>query len=218
MKDWIKELVFSSSFSSILGIFVTAALTFFFTKKAQKSKQSTDICNLQLEKVFYPLYLMVYSKKADEINGKNLCVNLVNKKKRYYLYLPSDFVRIIERIEKETENNLISQETIKTCKTYIEYQYFKLRRELGYSSWFSINFGNKYGLYIFTKCAFCVLLSILVALFSILVVFGGELYQFSQDLFNYISYAIGIIGVAYIVIIFFYIAWCIYWFMRFKNR
>lgn len=216
MDEWIKDLLTSSSFGSMLGIFVTAALTFFFTKMAEKSKQSTEISTLLLEKVFYPLYLKVHNKRADEIDVKILYTNLVNKKRRYYLYLPNDFIRIVDRIEKEIKNNLDSKKTINTCKIYTEYQYIRLRRELGYTSWFSINLKNKYGLYVFFKCFLCFGLAIVVAFFSVLALFGGEIYQFSDELFFDIMIIIFIVGFINICIIVGYMYYSIYWYFRFK--
>lgn len=95
-----------------------------------------EIYTIELEKIYLPLFLLVNDKKIEDINFNNLLQNMNSKKRKYFLYLPLDFLKLINLLKKESFQGRITKNTKKLCKRHIEYEYIRLKRILGFPNKF----------------------------------------------------------------------------------
>lgn len=210
MLKLIREIIADSVFGSILAVVLTALLTYTFTQMANKKIKYLDVYSIQLKKIFLPLYLCVVNKKIKDIDKKLFYKNLITKKRQMYLYVPDNLSRIIERLERQIENENVSDHTIKLCKDYIEYKYFKLRNILGYSDRkFSVVKHNFFRTYNIIKI--CGYINISVQAIILAIVMIAEVAVYYNDFFELLTIIFAISAMINLVITILYIYFTIYW-------
>lgn len=193
MQEIIISFIQSESFKSLLGIVLTAVLTHFFTRKSDNKKQDISIRTLQLEKIYLPLYLYLNDKKIEEIDTRVLYENMLMKKRKYFLYLSNTYLFHLESIKNLNDNNGNKpSKTVRKCKLYINYEYTKLKRELGYP--YKSDFKNSYFLFYLIKLLFSFLNMVLLIIFAYIIIFGGHLYDKYGNLVNSLTYVVAIIA------------------------
>ena len=64
-REIIVSFIESDSFKTILSVILTAFLTYFVTRKTEDKKQNINIKVIQLEKIYLPLYSLLYNKKSN---------------------------------------------------------------------------------------------------------------------------------------------------------
>ena len=216
--DFIKDIIFSENFGSILGVFLTAVLTYLFTKWADRKKQFMDVYRVQLNKIFLPLYLYLHNKEVTGLNRQEYIDNLLIKRRKYYLYIPDEFHRIIDRIEKQWRSGNVSDAVLKGSKEYIDYQYYKLRKTLGYSdAGGGMLRMNSYTAYTVAKTIALVLVYLQLSLITILAIFGADFYNDWPDAYNVLTMALFVLIMLTLVVMVIYIYCEIIWLMKVKR-
>lgn len=134
--------------ASLISIIFTAILTYSITKKSEYKRKSLSIMDIQLHKIYLPLYVLL-DKDINFINVEKLVENMETKRKKYLLYLPNTFLYYTEQMRNELSDNQISQTTIKKCRQFVRFEYMRLRKNLGYP--YKVEFSNKYFIFYLLK-------------------------------------------------------------------
>jgi hypothetical protein len=217
MQEIIRFFIQSESFKSLLGIVLTAVLTYFFTRKSDNKKQDISIRKLQLEKIYLPLYLYLNDKRIEDINIRVLYENMLKKKRKYFLYLSNTYLFHLESIKKLNDNNSNKpSKTIIKCKLYINYEFTKLKRELGYP--YKSDFKNSYFMFYLIKLIFSFLNMVLLIIFAYIFIFGGHLYDKYGNLANSLTYVIAVIALFDFIVGISYICYQILLYEFIRNR
>lgn len=187
--DIIIEFLKADVVKSLIGIILTAVLTYIFTKKSEYKRKASQIMEIQLEKVYLPLYILVQKDNFSEADLVYLLKNMNMKRKKYFLYISNSYLFHCKRIEYELEHNCVSKNTVKRCKQFICFEYSRLKKELGFP--YKKEFGNSYFVYYMAKNIFNIINVFLVITILIWFMFGYELYKTEYDkVFSIIIYTI----------------------------
>lgn len=185
----IISIIQSDVFKSLFSIILTAVLTYFFTRKTDNKKHDMNIRIVQLEKIYLPLYYYLNDKNIDEIDTKLLYKNMLIKKRKYFLYLSNTFLFHLECIKNIDDNNSKkSKKIIKKCKSYISYEYIKLKKELGYP--YKSDFQNLYFVFYIIKLLFTFLNMVLMTILAFTIIFSSYLYDNYGNLDDILMYII----------------------------
>lgn len=199
MQKIIISFVQSELFKTLFGIVLTAVLTHFFTRKRDNKKQDTSIRAIQLEKIYLPLYLYIKDKDANEIDTKILYENMLTKKRKYFLYLSNTYLFHLKCIKNINDNKCKKSSTVvRKCKLYINYEYSKLKKELGYP--YKSDFKNSYFIFYLIKLLFTLLNMVLMMIFAFIIIFGSYLYDGYGNLADSLMYVVAIIALFDIIV------------------
>ncbi len=191
MEQILITFIQSDAFKSLLTIILTAVTTYFVTGKTNSNKYNINIKSLQLEKIYLPLHQYLWNKKDDEIDVKVLYENMLLKKRKYLLYLSETYLYYLKRIKSEIDNNNTNScQIVKKCRLYIDYEYSRLKRELGYP--YKNDFRNSYSIFYIVKIIFSVL-NVILALFFSSFILLGDIYFDNDILIKFIGYIVAVI-------------------------
>jgi hypothetical protein len=127
----IKSIISSNLFYTLISVFFTAYLTYYFTKKSKYNLNNSDLYILQLEKIYLPLHIQIHNKEFEQINIYALHNLLIQKKKKYYLYIPNKLLTLTDILTKQIQNKQIKKETVLQIKDYIEYEFVLSKKNWG---------------------------------------------------------------------------------------
>lgn len=207
-REIIVSFIESDSFKTILSVILTAFLTYFVTRKTEDKKQNINIKVIQLEKIYLPLYSLLYNKKSNEIEIETLYKNMLTKKQKYFLYLTDTYLFHLKNIERDINKGNISNVTIKKCKMYINYEYGKLKKECGYP--YKSDFRNSYFCFYLIKLIFALLNVTLAFIFSAFFLFGEILYNEYENIGNVLVNVLALIMIFDIFVFLLYVVYKIY--------
>lgn len=192
MVELLISFIQSDAFKSLLTIVLTAIMTYYVTGKTNSNNYNMNIKKLQLEKIYFPLYQYIYDKKDNDIQVERLYENMMIKRRKYFLYLSDTYFYYLKLLKKIDSNDSNSQQIIKRCKLYINYEYEKLKKELGYP--YKNDFQNCYFVFYLVKILFSILNVILILIFSSIIIFN-EFYIYYNNLINMLGYLVAIITI-----------------------
>ncbi len=213
----IVKFLLDERVASIVVVILTAILSYAFTKKSENKKHNVEIYMQQLEKVFLPLYLLVFDKKIEDIDFQNLLQNMKTKKRKYFLYLSYDFLKIIKKLEKETTQGNITKNTKRLCKKYIEFEYFRLKRILGFPHTIEEYFSSYFRYNMFRNIIYFAQIALLF-LITFLAIFGGELYHNYSNVYQILNNIIVIVFIINILLLYAAIMYYLYWFFYLRKK
>ncbi|SDF60552.1 hypothetical protein SAMN05660368_01025 [Marvinbryantia formatexigens] len=203
--------------ASIVAVILTATLSYVFTKRSENKKHNVEIYMQQLEKVFLPLYLLVFDKNIEDIDFQNLLQNMKTKKRKYFLYLSCDFLKIIMELEKEITQGNITRNTKRLCKKYIEFEYLRLKRILGFPHKIEEYFGSYFRYIVFRNVIYFAQIALLFSI-TFLSIFGSELYHNYSNAYQILCNLIGILFLFNILLLFAAIMYYLYWFFYLRKN
>ena len=216
-KGTVVNFLLDERVASIVAVILTAILSYVFTKKSENKKHNVEIYMQQLEKVFLPLYLLVFDKKIEDIDFQNLLQNMKTKKKKYFLYLSFDFLKIIKKLEKETTQGYITKTTKKLCKKYIEFEYLKLKRILGFPHKIEEYFSSYFKYNMFRNIIYFAQIALLFSI-TFLALFGSELYHNYSNIYLILSNIIGTVFIINILLLYAAIMYYLYWYFYLRKK
>lgn len=190
MREILISFIQSELFKSLLGIVMTAVLTYFVTRKTDDKKQDINIRTLQLEKIYLPLYIFMNGKKIDEIDIKVLSENMSIKKRKYFLYLSDTYLFYLDWMQN-IKNSKDCKMILRKFKMYVNYEYKRLKKELGYP--YKSDFKNAYVVFYLAKQLFIFMNMVIMITLSVIAIFGAELYDNYGNLVDSLAYFVAII-------------------------
>lgn len=213
----IADFLLDERVASIIAVILTAILSYAFTKRSENKKHNVEIYMLQLERVFLPLYLLVFDKKIEDIDFQNLLQNMKTKKRKYFLYLSYDFLKIIKKLEKETIQGNITKNTKRLCKKYIEFEYLRLKRILGFPHKIEEYFSSYFRYNMFRNIIYFAQIALLFSI-TFLAIFGSELYHNYSNVYQILNSIIGIVFIINILLLYAAIMYYVYWFFYLRKK
>lgn len=213
----IANFLLDERVASIVAVILTAILSYVFTKRSENKKHNVEIYMQQLEKVFLPLYLLVFDKKIEDIDFQNLLQNMKTKKRKYFLYLSCDFLKIIKKLEKEITQGNVTKNTKRLCKKYIEFEYLRLKRILGFPHKIEEYFSSYFKYNIFRNIIYFAQIALLFSI-TFLAIFGSELYHNYSNVYQILSNIIGIVFFINILLLFAAIMYYLYWLFYLRKK
>ncbi len=137
-KKIAQDILSSSLILSLFTLFLSAYITYLFTKRKYKNEKIQDIKMKSLEGVYLPIY-----KKLEYINIKkierndviSLYVFIKSKVEKNYLYTNPTFYSLLKDLKMVLDNNKNYIDLLSRIKLHTKYEYNKLRKQLGFPTY-----------------------------------------------------------------------------------
>lgn len=209
----------SDIFKSFITILISSGTTFLLTRTTEGKNDKKEIYRIQLEKIFLPLYLLASKINIENIqisSVEHFVINMSHKSKKYYLYIPSTYIKLHKKMLKSIHNSTISRKQLKILTDYIVWRYFYLKKKLNYPDQKMFIYGNFFSMYNLVKIClyFCeILISFSLILLTCL---GGYLFDYFLPLYNLLMliFTVGLFGIIIISIISIYFEILLYLLFR----
>lgn len=202
--DEIIELIKTDFGKSLFTMIVTAAVTHFLTKKSEDDKKTKQIMEVELNKIYLPLFVFVQKMDFSVKDAESLLKNMKDKKKKYLIYISDTYLNYIKKLEYELEKDgEVNYRTIIRCKKYIEWEYLRLKRKLKYP--YKQDFTNKYFLFYLSKAILADVHVSIAILFLIYIMFWNDLYETNYEpIVTYITFFVIMLEVIFFCIYLFF--------------